>query len=113
MLPKQYRLRKNADFRRIYRSAKSIATRYLVLYPRLNRSENIRVGFSLSKKVGKANVRNLYKRRLREIIRHNISHIKPGCDLIFLARVPITEIEYKELEKNVKYLLKKSGVWID
>ena len=113
MLPKQYRLRKNADFRRVYRSAKSIATRYLVLYPRLNRSENIRVGFSLSKKVGKANVRNLYKRRLREIVRHNINHIKTGCDLIFLARVPIIEIEYKELEKNVKYLLKKSGVWID
>ena len=58
-------------------------------------------------------MRNLYKRRLREIIRHNIRHIKPGYDLIFLARVPITEIEYKELEKNVKYLLKKSGVWID
>lgn len=113
MLPKKYRLRKNADFRRIYRSAKSISTRYLVLYPKLNRSETIRIGFSLSKKVGKANVRNCYKRRLREIIRHNLKHIKPGCDLIFLARVPVTEIGYQELEKNVKHLLKKSGVWID
>lgn len=113
MLAKEYRLRKNSDFRKVYRSSKSLATKYLVLYPRSHKNDSIRIGFSISKKVGKAHVRNYYKRRLREIVRKNLVHIKPGCDLIFLARVPIVEIEYCELEKNVKYLLKKSGVWLD
>ena len=57
-------------------------------------------------------MRNYYKRRLREIVRHNLHRIKPGYDLIILTRVPVTELEYHELEKNVKYLLRKSGVWI-
>ena len=113
MLKKEYRLRKNADFRKVYRSAKSVSTRYLVLYPKMKKGESIRIGFSISKKVGKANVRNLYKRRLREIVRKNMHHIKPGCDLIILTRVPVVDLGYQELEKNVKYLLRKSGVWID
>lgn len=113
MLKKEYRLRKNADFRKVYRTAKSISTKYLVIYPKIKKGDDIRVGFSISKKIGKANVRNLYKRRLREIVRHNLHHIKPGCDLIILARVPVTTLGYHELEKNVKYLLRKSGVWID
>ncbi|MBQ5667720.1 MAG: ribonuclease P protein component [Peptococcaceae bacterium] len=113
MLKKEYRLRKNADFRKVYRSAKSVSTKYLVLYPKMRKGESIRIGFSISKKVGKANVRNLYKRRLREIVRKNMHHIKQGCDLIILTRVPVTELGYQELEKNVKYLLRKSGVWID
>ena len=112
MLKKEYRLRKNVDFRKVYRSAKSVSTRYLVLYPKARKGDGIRVGFSISKKVGKANVRNYYKRRLREIVRHNLHRIKPGYDLIILTRVPVTELEYHELEKNVKYLLRKSGVWI-
>ena len=32
--------------------------------------------------------------------------------MIILTRVPVTELGYHELEKNVKYLLRKSGVWI-
>ncbi len=113
MLKKEYRLRKNADFRKVYRSAKSVSSRYLVLYPKARKNNGLRVGFSISKKIGKANVRNLYKRRLREIVRHYLPHIKPGYDLILLTRVPVTELGYQDLKKNVKYLLRKSGVWVD
>ncbi len=37
MLKKEYRLRKNADFRKVYRSAKSVSTKYLVLYPKVKK----------------------------------------------------------------------------
>lgn len=107
MLKKEYRLRKNADFRKVYRSAKSVSTKYLVLYPKVRKGESIRIGFSISKKVGKANVRNYYKRRLREIMRHNLNHIKPGYDLIILTRVPVTELGYHELEKKREIFIKE------
>ena len=112
MLPNKHRLRKNADFRKVYRSAKSYPSKYLVLYQKKRSGDTLRIGFSLSKKVGKANVRNLYKRRLREITRSLLPHIQTGNDLVILARIPVTNLDYAELEKNVIYLLKKSGVWI-
>lgn len=113
MLAKRYRLRKNGDFRRIYRSTKSLSTKYLVLYAKKSQNEDLRVGFSISKKIGKANIRNYYKRRLREIVRRHMAHIHLGYDLVILARGPIIEASFSDLEKNVKYLLKKSGVWCD
>ena len=111
MLQKPYRLRRNADFRRVYRQSKSISCKYLVLYPKRVKEDRLRVGFSISKKIGKANVRNRLKRRLSEIIRLNLAHLQPGYDLIFVARGPIVGLDYRELEKNVRYLLEKSGVW--
>lgn len=111
MLKKAYRLRRNADFRRVYRQSRSLSTKYLVLYPKKVKGDGLRVGFSVSKKIGKANIRNYYKRRLSEIIRLNLDKIQVGYDLVFVARGPITELDYHELEKNVRYLLKKSGVW--
>ncbi len=113
MLKKQYRLRKNADFRRIYRSGKSVSCKYLVLYFKRRPSDGLRIGFSVSKKIGKAHVRNLCKRRMREIVRVHLSHIRAGYDLIFLARTAIPEADYQELEKSVKYLLQKANLWMD
>ena len=109
MLKKQYRLRRNADFRRIYRQSKSFSTKYLVLYAHKAKDKGIRVGFSVSKKIGKANIRNYYKRRLSEIIRRNFDKIEAGYELVFIARVPIKELSFYELEQNVLALLKKSG----
>ncbi|MDK2822992.1 MAG: ribonuclease protein component [Clostridia bacterium] len=108
MLPKKYRLRKNIDFRRIYKSSKSIANQYLVLYIKKNREvNNTRIGFSISKKIGKANERNYLKRQLREIARKNIKKIKPGYDLIFIARQKIKGKSYHDVEENMESLLIK------
>jgi len=114
MLPKKFRLRKNLDFRRIYRSSKSIANQDLVLYiKKNNNSNNIRIGFSISKKIGKANQRNLLKRQLREVVRKKIELLKPGYDLIFIARQKIKGKSYYDVEKSMEFLLKKGRVLND
>ncbi|MEG1798472.1 MAG: ribonuclease P protein component, partial [Clostridium sp.] len=51
-------LKKDSDFRKVYRHGKSLANKYLVMYVLNNKSDINRVGISVSKKVGKANVRN-------------------------------------------------------
>lgn len=113
MLPKNYRLRKNNDFRITYKYGKSFSTKYLVLYIKKHHTDESRVGFSISKKIGKANKRNYLKRRLREIMRKKMPRIKKGHNLIFIARKGLTDIDFNEIEANIDYLLKKGNLYYE
>ncbi|MCG4734836.1 ribonuclease P protein component, partial [Casaltella massiliensis] len=49
-------IKKDSDFRKVYKHGKFFANKYLVMYILDNKSDFNRVGFSVSKKVGKANI---------------------------------------------------------
>jgi len=66
-----------------------------------------RCGFSISRRVGKAVIRNRVKRLLREILR--VTPLKPGWDIIFIAR-PAANTGYANLGKSVTGLLFKAGL---
>jgi len=112
LLPEIFRLKKNNDFRKIYRYGRSIANSYLVLYyfPRSPREPltEPRIGFSISKKLGSAVQRNQIKRRLREAIKPYLTLIKPNYDLVFIARFKIKGIPFNYVEKNMGALLQKA-----
>ena len=102
-------IKKDSDFRKVYKHGKSFANKYLVMYILDNKSDFNRVGFSVSKKVGKANIRNKVRRRIREGFRLNCDeHIKDGYDLVFIARVASKDAEYRDIETSVMSLVKKS-----
>ncbi|NLM97291.1 MAG: ribonuclease P protein component [Halanaerobiaceae bacterium] len=103
------RLRKKSEFNRVYNRGKSVATYNLVLYYYPNNQNLNRVGFSISKKIGKAVVRNKLKRRLREIIRLK-KDLKKGFDIIIIARKPVIELDYCGLERDLDILLSKAGI---
>ncbi len=103
-------LKTNKDFRRVYNKGKSYASFYLVLYLLENKKNFSRNGFSISRKIGKAVVRNKLKRRMKEIIRSEEENIKIGYDLIFIARNPVNKLDFNGLKNETKKLLKKSGV---
>jgi len=67
-----------------------------------------RYGFSVSKRVGKAVVRNRVKRRLREIFR--IIPLKPGWDVIVIARPASADADYSGLERTTRGMLSKAGL---
>ena len=105
------RLRKDSDFRRVYKHGKSFANRYLVMYIMRNNLEYNRVGISVSKKVGKAINRNKIRRRIKESYRLNIdANVKYGYDIVFIARVAIKEADYKDIEKSMNHLIRKAGL---
>lgn len=100
------KLRKNNDFSVVYKKGKYIVTKQIVLYYKKNDLDVTRVGFSVSKKVGKSVTRNRAKRLIKESFRLNYKN--PVCyDLIFVARSGIDEFSFAEIEKALKYLLRK------
>ena len=106
----RYTLKKNSDFRRLYAKGKSAATPYLVLYCRKNRLDHNRAGYTVSTKLGHAVVRNRVRRRLREIVRLNAGAVRPGFDLVLVARSRAVGAEYKKLEQSYLGCCKKLGL---
>lgn len=108
-------LKKQHDFDRVYTQGCSCVSRFLVLYWNQAPETGVknRFGFSISKKVGKAVVRNKIRRRLKEIIRLNYSRINGGFDCIIIVRNPAVKLDFHELKREVIKLFMKSGLWLD
>jgi ribonuclease P protein component len=69
-----------------------------------------RFGFSVSKRVGNAVVRNRARRRLREIVRLRLPRIVSGWDVVLIARPPIAQAEFRQIEAAVERLLQQAGL---
>ena len=105
-MERQYRLKKNRAFQYVYRRGHSAACRDLVML--FARGRELKVGFSVSKKVGNAVIRNKVKRRLRECFRPYLGDVKTGLYVI-VARPSAAKATFHSLQKDVRYLLKKQG----
>ena len=108
LLKTENRLKKNQDFRIIYKRGKSTANRDFVVYYKKNSLGHSRIGFSVSKKIGKAWKRNEIKRRLREILRKNQYLLSKSYDIIIIVRQTIKDIDYFAMEKSLNHALKGS-----
>jgi ribonuclease P protein component len=100
---KEQRLTKPQQFASVYHRGISKSSNLLVMRALPNGLPLSRFGFSISKKVGGAVVRNHLKRRLREILR--VAPVKPGWDIVFIARPPATEADFATLKTIVESLL--------
>jgi ribonuclease P protein component len=56
-----------------------------------------RVGFTVSKRVGKAHVRNLVRRRLREAMRACLRELAPGYDVVIISKPALADQPYVAL----------------
>ena len=103
-------LKLNHLFRRLYQKGKSAANKYLVIYCRRNGSQENRIGYTVSSKLGHAVVRNRVRRRLREIYRLHESQFRPGWDLVVVARSRAVEAPFGKLTESFMSLAKKAGL---
>ena len=104
-------IKKDYEFRRIYKHGKSFANRYLVVYTFKNRTDISRIGISVSKKVGNAVTRNRIRRMIKETYRLNVDeNIKKGYDIVFISRVAAKDADYKTIEKAMNGVVRKAGI---
>jgi ribonuclease P protein component len=87
-LPKTSRLLRPADFARVYGRRLSAASGPLVLYAaaRVDGDSGVRVGLSVSRRIGNAVVRNRWKRRLREAVRMIRPQLPAAVDYVVVVR---------------------------
>lgn len=106
MLAKANRLNKHGSFAYVYRKGKRISESDVVLIY-ASPAHSVRVGFSVSNKVGKAVVRNKVKRRLRSAVQNRLPSMR-GCQAIVIAKPSAADKSFEVLSDQVERLLFKA-----
>ena len=107
-------LKNRSDFLRVAKQNKKWISSSMVvqispsLYNKHQQISDIRVGFTASKKVGNAVLRNKAKRRLREVVRHVMTtEGKENYDYVIIARDVATLNPFNQLIRDMKWSLKR------
>jgi ribonuclease P protein component len=106
-MDQRFRLRRNADFRRVYGSRQRRDGRFLVVHSAANELGHPRVGFTVSTKVGGAVQRNRVRRRLREAARPLVEASGEAVDLVVVARSEALGATFAELAAELRELTGK------
>ena len=104
----QGHLTKSEQYELVYNKGSSWVSSLLVMKALPNGLGLSRYGLSVSKRVGKAVIRNRVKRLLREILR--LTPLPVGWDIIFIARSSAATADYTSLAKSVTDLLSRAGL---
>jgi len=107
-MAKKLALTRRSEYLAVYESGKAYAGHVLVIKMLPNSLKTTRVGFSVTKEIGGAVVRNRVKRLLKEIAR--AVNIKPGWDIVFIARRKIVDADFHQLNKAVMDLLRRADL---
>ena len=100
---------RNNDFRRIYARGKSYVSPLVVVYALKNRTKNVRVGITTSKKVGNAVQRNRSRRVIREAFRALAPRVRPGFDLVLVARGKTPYVKSTDVRRQLERQLQAAG----
>lgn len=99
-------LKQNHEFRRLYNKGKSAVSPYFVLYCRQTGRGYSRLGITTGVKLGNAVKRNRIRRRIRELYRIHEVRLRPGYDLVVVARTKAIFAPHDQLRHS---FLKQCG----
>jgi len=109
---RRFRLRSSTDFERVRRSGKSYPHPLVVLVCAQNELAQARIGVAAGRSVGNAVARNRAKRVLRACVDARLEMLRPGWDLIFLARKPLVEASFQDAMLAVERVLGRAKLLV-
>ena len=109
-MEKAYRIKKTTDFDKIIRKKQSFANRQFVMYYQKNNLEHMRLGISVSKKLGKAHERNKLKRYVRESFKTKKTTLS-NYDIIVIVRQMAVNMPFVEFDNSINHILKKAKLY--
>ena len=112
-MDRSYTLKRHKEFRYTYARGRSQSLSLFTLVYAKSRNETVRVGLSVSKRIGNAVQRNRAKRRMRAALTPFITHIAGGFNVIFVARQEVLTAPFEELSRQMETLLRRAELWRD
>ena len=107
-LPRASRIAKRREFLEAYERGEKLFGRYCVLFVVQNTSGS-RIGVTVTKKVGKANVRNRMKRWVREVFRHNRT-LLPPLNFVVNLKAGAPEATFREFSADLEKLFRRTRI---
>ena len=101
---KKYIIKKNEEIQKIISNSNKIVDKYFIVYYKKNSINYNRYCISVSKKIGKSNVRNLLKRRMKDILMKN--NIDNSNDYVIILRNGVLNLKYLNIKDELLKLLK-------
>ncbi|MBR6378244.1 MAG: ribonuclease P protein component [Oscillospiraceae bacterium] len=100
-------LKQNHIFRRLYAKGESAVGSFVVIYARRNGTQSSRLGITTGLKLGRAVDRNRARRRIRECYRLQEERLKPGYDIVIVARGPAIDGDFAAMQRSFLKQCKK------
>jgi len=99
-------LKKNWEFQKIYKTGKSFANKFLIMYVTENNTDSNNLGITVSKKVGNSVVRHRVTRLIKENFRLQEMIFNSGLNIVVVARASTSEASCHDIGKAVLHLAK-------
>jgi len=114
MIATAFRLRKHADYQRVYAASRKQFSRQMSYFfaPQpapsgtASDGDTPRIGLTVGKVMGKAVDRNRIKRRMREAVRRNLTLLTAPVDVILHPRRAVLDLDFPELDREVAHVLR-------
>lgn len=110
---RKFRLSKATDFERVRREGKSFAHPLIVCIVKQNNLDHSRFAVAAGRSIGHAVQRNRAKRRLRAAIRTLVPQLEPGWDAVILARRPLSQALFQDLQEALQSCFQRARILKD
>ncbi len=108
--PRRERLTKQSEYLDVYRNGEKQVGRAFICHAVRRHGQGRKLGIAVSRKVGKAVIRNRLKRYVREIYRTHRTLLAEDAHLVVVARPAAVTLDYAQCEDAIRTLLRKGGL---
>jgi ribonuclease P protein component len=104
-LSKKYKVKKRHEYKKIYRARNRLAGKYIFLDFLYNNLDHLRLGLSVNSKFAKSNIRNKFKRQIRESFRHLKLKNNLNLDINISPKSSALNSTFKDLDEDLNSLI--------